>query len=179
MKKILMMAAFLFSAAMVFAQWQNTGNRGPIDNGQYNNYQNSSLIVIANTQNRFTVMVDNGYQYQSSGNVGYGSTVNVGTLSAGNHSITIYEMSTGFFGKQKQRVIYNSNLYFKPNVETTININNYGQVGVVERPLFQNTNSGYGNQRRKPRCRRDRDDDDRDGRRNNDNRNGNGGGYNK
>ena len=151
MKTMFTFLSLVVITASGFAQWKNNGpnNNGqypnntgqyPNNNGQYNNYQNSALIVNTYSSNRFTVMIDNNYQYQSDRN-----TVNVGTLNAGNHTVTIYEMKTGFFGKQKQQVVYNANLYFKPNVETTLSINNYGQAGITERQLYNNNNGGYDN----------------------------------
>lgn len=145
MKTIFTFLSLMIITASGFAQWKNNApdntRQYPNNNGQYNNYQNSALIVNTYSNNRFTVMIDNSYQYQSDRN-----TVNVGTLSAGNHTVTIYEIKTGFFGKQKQQVVYSSNLYFKPNVETTLSINQFGQVGIAERQLYNNNgNGGYGN----------------------------------
>ncbi|MEQ1552951.1 MAG: hypothetical protein ABL929_02165 [Ferruginibacter sp.] len=162
MKKIstlVLLMGIIFSG---YAQWQGNGNdrsqrnNGPNNTGQYGNYgtynQNSALVVNAFTQKQFVVVVDNGYQYKSQGN-----TVNVGTLSMGNHNITIYENNRGVFGRERQRIIYNSILYFKPNTEMSININNYGQVNILETILAQNQNGNYGNKRK----HRNRGHDDR------------------
>lgn len=154
MKKILFTVALIVSATAMFAQWQNNGNRGP-DNNQYNRFANAALIVNSNGQSRFTVRVDNT-QYQSNGANRFGNTVNVGSLNAGYHTITVYELRSGFFGKQKQRVLYSSNLYFKPNMETTLSINDYGRVYITERQLFQNGNDRG---RKGPRFDNDRDND--------------------
>jgi hypothetical protein len=155
MKKII---TFLFASALFttsFAQFQNrdddrdddeqysrqNNNRNNTD--IYNNNQNSALLVNSSSQNRFVVTVDNNNEYQSKDNNGYGNTVNVGTLQAGNHTVTIYEVKKGFFGNQKQQQIYNSVLYFKPSTETSININYNGQVSVTEKQLYNN-GGGYG-----------------------------------
>ena len=79
MKKSLLFLFLIGIFSSGFSQWQNNNDRGQNNNGQYNYSQNSALIVSANTQNSFTVMVDNSYQYQSNGNNGYGNTVNVGS----------------------------------------------------------------------------------------------------
>jgi Domain of unknown function (DUF4476) len=149
MKKII---TFLFASVLFttsFAQFQNRNDDRDDDEqygrgnnnsntGIYNNNQNSVLIVNSSSQNRFVVSIDNNNEYQSNDNNGYGNTVNVGALQAGNHTVTIYEVKKGFFGNQKQQQIYSSVLYFKPSTETSININYNGQVSVTEKPLYNN-----------------------------------------
>jgi Domain of unknown function (DUF4476) len=155
MKKII---TFLFATVLFttsFAQFQNRNDdrdddqqygRGNNSNsGIYNNNQNSALVVNSSSQNRFVVSIDNNNEYQSNDNNGYGNTVNVGALQAGNHTVTIYEVKKGFFGNQKQQQIYNSVLYFKPSTETSININYNGQVSVTEKQLYNNGGYGGGN----------------------------------
>jgi hypothetical protein len=159
MKKIItfLFATILFTSS--FAQYRNDGddddrnrnddeqysrrNNERNNSGIYNNNQNSALVVNSSSQNRFVVSIDNNNEYQSNDNNGYGNTVNVGTLQAGNHTVTIYEVKKGFFGNQKQQQIYNSVLYFKPSIETSININYNGQVSVTEKQLYNN-GGGYG-----------------------------------
>jgi hypothetical protein len=53
--------------------------------------------------------------------------------------------------------MYSSVLFFKPGVETALNINNYGQVNITEKQGYQN--NGYG---RDDRDRRRDDDRKRD-----------------
>ena len=187
MKKIftsIMLTAIVFA---VFAQGQRyPQNGGPRQNNNYPQgtvyNQNSSLIINSASQRQIAVSVDN-YQYQSNGNNG---DINVGQLSAGNHTVVITEWKKNFWGKTVQRVVYNSSLYLKPGFETTIYINALGQVNVSERQLYNNGNynnnngdygnngkgvgNGYGrkkNKHKKDNCsndrnyrdRRDRDDD--------------------
>lgn len=165
MKKILFTVALIVSATAIFAQWQNNNNRGP-NNNQNNRFSNAALVVNSNSQSRFMVRVDNE-QYQSSGASRFGNSVNVGSLNAGYHTITVYEWRSGFFGKQKQRVIYSSNLYFKPNMETTLSINDHGRVFLTERKLFQNGNDrdggrrGYGKDRNDDHGKYKREEDRR------------------
>ncbi len=114
------------------------------------NNQNSSLVVVSNTQNRFTVNIDNNRDYQSNENNGYGNTINVGSLQSGNHAIIINEIRRPIFGNQRVQQIYNSVLYFKPGVETNINITNTGQVIITERQFNNNGNGmGYGKKKKK------------------------------
>ncbi|MCY7292415.1 MAG: hypothetical protein LH615_09560 [Ferruginibacter sp.] len=150
MKKILtlLLVAGVFSTS--FAQWRNNGddnqnsNGTSNDNGQYgnrqnNNYQNSALVVNANSQNGFKVSVDNGNTYPSNSN-----TVRLRTLSPGNHIVTVTEFNRGILGRQVPRVIYNSTINFKSGIETTLTIDNNGQVNITERQLSGNSN-GNGN----------------------------------
>lgn len=153
MKKIFTLLAVLGICSASFAQWQNGGDRGPkFDNrnNSYNTYNSSALVINAFTERRFTVLVDN-IQYQLNDGYGRGrdNTINIGALAPGRHTITVYEMRSGFWGRQKQKDVYCGTLFFKPGVETSLNINNYGQVSIAERALY----SGYG---------RDRDDRRRD-----------------
>ncbi len=149
MKKILTLLFFSSLLVSSFAQGHNKNNRNQNDNGTYNNngqtdnsqnntYQNSALIVNAYTQNGFTVTIDNGNKYQSNGNV-----LNIGSLTPGNHTVKVAEYSSSILGKLIPRVIYNSTIYFKQNVQTTLNIDNNRQVNITERQL--NGNGNYGN----------------------------------
>lgn len=148
MKKILTLLFCSGFFAYSFAQGQNTDNRNRNDNGTYNkngqydnsqnnNYQNSSLVVNAYTQNGFTVTVDNGNKYQSNGNV-----LNIGSLTPGNHTVKVSEYSSSVLGKLIPKVIYNSTINFKQNVQTTLNIDNNRQVNITERQLNGNGNNG-------------------------------------
>lgn len=145
MKKIFTFLSVMAIITSGFAQWQQkpqqypNQNGGPRQNSNYN--QNSSLIVSSASQRQVSVYVD-GYQYQSNGNNG---AVNVGQLSSGNHNIIIYEMKKNIWGKTVQQEVYNANLYLKPGVETTLFINNLGQVSISERQVNNNNNGGYNN----------------------------------
>lgn len=179
---------FLILAGMIstgFAQWKNNNGRGQgnnndrNNNGQYNNGQNnnnynsSALVINTASQKNVTVVIDNNLQYQ-----GNGSGVNVGALNPGMHNIVVYEMRTNFWGKQKRAVVYSNSLYLKPNVETTVNINPFGQANIDERALYQNQNhnNGYynGKGKKNGHHKRDHDDDDDDNDRDYHRNNGNG-----
>jgi hypothetical protein len=184
MKKIFTLLSVLGIISSSFAQWQQNPQQYPNQNGgpkQNNNYnQNSSLIVSSASQRQVSVYVDS-YQYQSNGNNG---EINVGQLSSGNHNIIIYEMKKNFWGKTVQQEVYNSNLYLKPGVETSLFINTLGQVSISERQLNNNGNYnngngpgnngngvGYGYGRKKNKHKKQDCDND-----NNDNRGNNGNG---
>jgi hypothetical protein len=159
MKKIFTFLAVMAIFTSSFAQWQGGNDRGPKYDNRNNSYNSSSLVINAFTEKRFTVMIDN-MQYELNDN--YRNTrrdnsIAVGAMSPGRHTVTVYENRSSFWGKQKQKVMYSSVLFFKPGVETALNINNYGQVNITEKQGYQN--NGYG---RDDRDRRRDDDRKRD-----------------
>jgi hypothetical protein len=111
------------------------------------------------SEKRFTVMIDN-MQYQLNGSYGNSrrdNMISIPSLAPGRHTITVFESRAGFFGRQRQKDVYRSTMFLKPGMQTTLSINNYGQVNVSESRLYQN--GGYGRDDRR---------DDRDDRRDND-----------
>jgi len=149
MKKILtlLLTASIFSSS--FAQKKSSVNdnqnsigtysNSEYNNNQNNNNQNSALVVNASSRNGFTVSVDNGNGYPSNSN-----TVKLRTLSPGNHIVTVTEYTKSILGRQVPRVIYNSTINFKGGIETTLNVDNNGQVNITERQISGNSN-GNGN----------------------------------
>ena len=153
-----------------FAQWQGGGDRGPKYDNRNDNYRSSALVINAFTEKRFTVMVDNmPYELNDNyRNTRRDNSIVVGAINPGRHSVTVYEFRTSFWGKQKQQAMYSTMLFFKPNVETSLNINNYGQVNITEKRLFQNNGHGYGRDDKRwddDRRGDDRREDDHDNRR--------------
>ena len=162
MKKMSTLLVLMMMITSGFAQWKNDNGKGwgRGNNGNYNNnYKSSALIVNAYTSNRFTVVIDNGYQLASQGN-----TVNAGILNPGMHNVVVYQWRTNFWGKQKREVVYSNSIFLKPNIETALSINAYGRVNISERALYKNY--GHDTDRRdRDDDRRDRRDDDHDGNR--------------
>lgn len=165
MKRILLFSALLATTSLSFAQWQNRGGNEPkYDNRNSSNYRTSAVVIKAFTEKRFTVMIDN-MQYELNSN--YSNTrrdnfINIGNINPGRHSITVFETRNGLFGKARQKVVYSSYSFFKPGVETTLGINNYGDVSFSEKQL----NYGRDNRRdddRRDNNRRDNDRDDNGG----------------
>jgi hypothetical protein len=148
MKRILTFLLVAGISTSSFAQYRTAGNseqnsnsnyekNRQYDNGQNSNYQNSALVVNASSQNGFTVSVDNGNPINSNSN-----TVRLRTLSAGNHTVTVSEYRSSILGRQVPRNIYNSTINFKAGVETTLNIDNNGQVTITEKQFSGNGNNG-------------------------------------
>ena len=171
MKKIFTLLSLMGIITSGFAQWQGGNDRAPKYDNRNNNYKSSALVINAFTEKRFTVMVDN-VQYQlndNNRNTRRDNSIMVGAMAPGRHTVTVYESRSGFFGKQKQRAVFNSVLFFNPGMETSLNINNYGQVNITEKKLFNNNSNGYGrDDKRWDDDRRNNDngrrDDDRDNR---------------
>jgi len=155
MKKIFTFLAVMGIFSSSFAQWRNDGDRGPKFDNRINSYNSSALVINAFTEKRFTVMVDNMPYELNEGRIGkrFDNSINVGAMAPGRHTITVYEARNSFWGKQKQKDVFCSTMFFKPGVETSLNINNYGQVTVTEKMLFNRY--GYGHD--------DRRHDDHDG----------------
>lgn len=163
MKKIFTLLSLMGIFTSGFAQWQNGADRGPKYDNRNDNYRSSALVIKAFTEKRFTVMVDN-VQYQlndNNRNTRRDNSIMVGAMAPGRHTVTVYENRSGFWGKQKQRAVFNSVMFFKPGVETSLNINNYGQVSVTENKLFSNNGYGRNDKRWDDDRRRDHDRDDR------------------
>ena len=115
-------------------------NNGQYENNQNNNYQNSALVVNANSQNGFTVSIDNGNTSPSNSN-----NVRFRSISSGNHLVTVSEFRSSILGRQVPRVLYNSTITFKPGIETVLTFDNNGTVNITERQLSRNGNGNNGN----------------------------------
>src|SRR5882762_11513081 len=135
MKKIFTFLAVMGIISSSFAQWQNGGDRGPKFDNRNNSYNSSALVINAFTEKSFTVVIDNMSYQLNEGRIGrrYDNSINVGAMAPGKHSITVYEARSNFWGRQKQKDVFCSTMFFKPGVETSLNINNYGQVSVTEK----------------------------------------------
>lgn len=162
MKRILLFSALLATVSFSFAQWQNKKGNGPdFDNRNDKNYRSSAVVIKAFTEKRFTVMIDN-VQYQLNSNYNNGrrdNFINIGAINPGKHSITVYETRSGFFGKTKQKVVYNSYTFFKPGMETVLSVNDYGDVAFSERRMYGYEKNDW---KKKDKHRgHDRDDDNR------------------
>ncbi|MFN0083270.1 MAG: hypothetical protein ACKVOM_12205, partial [Ferruginibacter sp.] len=70
------------------------------------------------------------------------NTVRLRTLSPGSHAVIISEYRISILGRQVPRVIYNSTINFRAGIETTLNIDNNGQVTVTEKQFSGNGNNG-------------------------------------
>jgi len=160
MKKIFTLLSLVGIITSGFAQFQNGGDRSRRDDdrkGHIEYYRSSALVLKAFTEKRFIVMVDK-MQYTLNSDYGRGrdNVINLGAISAGKHTITILENKIGFWGKQKQREVYCATMFLKPGVETFISINNYAQVNISEKQLFNNS-YGYGRDDRKGNDKWDND----------------------
>ena len=162
MKKILTLIVFAAGLTTGYAQGQQNPQWGsgpqvrsdyPPQKGNYGQY--GSLVVTFARQKQFEVYIDN-QQYQNNGNNGsgdnngsgnnvYGNTVNIRQLNAGNHIISIYQWKTNFWGKQVRQELYNSSLFVKAGFQTTIFINDAGQVNISEQQVYNSDQGGYCN----------------------------------
>ena len=98
-------------------------------------YGETKLTISSYSQKNITITID-GYN-RSNGN---NNNIVISDLSGGNHNVKIYEERRGLFGKRTDRLIYNANLYLKPNYETYLTVNSDGNVDVREQAIY---NGGY------------------------------------
>jgi hypothetical protein len=143
MKKIFTLLFLLGIITSGFAQFHDRDNDHRYDDrGRNDYYRNSALVIKAFTEKRFTVIVDNmPYELNADYRGRHDNVINVGALGAGKHSVSILEACSSMWGRQKQREVYCGSIFLKPGMETAVNINNYSQVNISERPMF---NNGYG-----------------------------------
>lgn len=98
----------------------------------YAYYGPSKLSISSTGNSNFRVMVD-GNKYRSNNN-----TVMISDLSEGYHTIRIFQVKNGRggfgFGNGYQ-LVYNSNLYLKPQYFVDIVINRFGKAFIDEQPL--------------------------------------------
>lgn len=132
-----------------FAQWQNGPQRQNDARSVYDMKRGNALVVDTRGHNDFTVVIDNGYSYNSNG-----GALAINSLNNGDHRITIYERVRSFWGRQRQQVIYNSTVCLRAGMETTIFITGNGQVVKSEKPIYhrdrydrRNDDNRYGNKR--------------------------------
>ena len=126
-------------------------------------YGQSKLSIFGYGNMNIRVMVD-GIKYRSTNN-----QVIISNLSDGNHTIRIFQLKNtrgGNWGNSgnnmnNYQLVYNSNLFIKPQYQVDIVINRFGKVFTDEQPISM----GYY-------------DEEDDWGNNNDNWNNNGGGYN-
>lgn len=164
MKRILLFSALLATVSFSFAQWQNRGGNEPkYDNRNDNSYKSSAVVIKAFTEKRFTVMIDN-MEYRLNSNYSNGrrdNFINIGAINPGKHSITVYETRVGFFGKTRQKVVFSSYSYFKPGMETTLSVNDFGDVSFSERRMYGYEKNDWKKKDKHRGRGHDRDDDDR------------------
>lgn len=158
MKKIFTLFSFLLMAAITFAAWDDA---------------RLSITSISNEPIR--VLID-GRQVQQGNN----REIRINNLNPGNHRIQIYSINHnnnnrrrgGLFGnKNRENLIYNSNINVRRGMHTDIVINRFGKVFVDEDRIDQYDDNGWNNN---DRNNGGWGNDDRWG---NDNRSDNGYGY--
>lgn len=102
------------------------------------------LTVSNNSRLKVTVSVD-GRNYVAQRGADNGTDIIINDLNNGSHNIKIYQQesrgNSGFFGNKRDRLIYNDNIYVKPQYRTDFTINNFGRV-VVNEQMTDYRNNG-------------------------------------
>jgi hypothetical protein len=139
MKKIFTLLAGLFLTVAVFA-----ADRRP--------------SVTINTMKNFRVVVDGRSFYGNS------NSIQLPNAYSGRHTIQVFEMKRGFFGRTQERMVSARSFRLDRN-DLMINVDFYGNISIKERfNRFDRGNNGRGYNDRDGRGYNDRDgrDNDRD-----------------
>ena len=152
LKKLLGVMIIMLVSSAGFAQWNvqvdigSQNRRVHVDNApqydMYGKFGGNALVIDTRGGRDFTVMIDNGYTYNSNG-----GPVKINSLYNGDHKVTIYEKSRGFFGGYRQRIIFNGKVCLKPGTETSLFITGFGQVVMNEKPIFRRYDRRDGDRR--------------------------------
>lgn len=102
-------------------------------------YGETRLVVSSYSQRNISVYVDG-----ISKGTSYNNSVSISDLYGGSHNVKIYQEQKNFWGRTSYRLLYESNLYLRPDYETTLLVNGDNNVSISERRVYSN-NGGYGN----------------------------------
>jgi len=109
------------------------------------------LKITSMSNTNLRIIVD-GNKYDNMGNA-----LSLNNLRAGYHDIKIYEIRKGW--GNRDRLMYSSSVFFKPDVQMNIFINRSGDVAVAEQRSDRYEAGRYGNNdNRNDNRRNDRDD---------------------
>lgn len=118
MNKLYSLMLILFVSAAAFAADRPRSGRLTITT-----YDNSDIRVEID-----------GRRYNSNDN-----SVRINNINAGYHNVQVWRrQSGGIFGGSREKVVYNSSLYVKPEYQTDIIIDRYGRAQVQEYDLTRN-----------------------------------------
>lgn len=115
MKKLFLIVASLIASIATFA---NYGETRLVINGA--NSTNTRLLIDGLT-------VGNNYKN--------GDTYLITDISTASHRIQIIKQSSGLFGGNKEKIIYDQYLSLKPNYETSLTLETFGNVIYNETPI--------------------------------------------
>jgi len=113
MKKIFTLLAATFLSVSLFALPNKT-----------------KLTISTNSKKAVTILVD-GRSYSDREN----DDIVVKNLAVGSHNIKVYQQASNGFFNRKNELIYDGNVYVKPQSHTIVSINRNGKAMVTERPM--------------------------------------------
>ena len=137
MKKFITLITVLAIGFSLYAQQDESARRG----GAY--YQ-SKLSISTVTNNPVWVFVDgNSYNIKDNDN-----DIFINDLRPGYHSIKVYQQKNDRYGNGKRfnrnkQLVYDANLYMKPQYHTDISINRFGRAFIDERQMDQAYYAAY------------------------------------
>jgi hypothetical protein len=91
----------------------------------------TTLTVSANSKKAVTILVD-GKNYSQRNN---DDDVVIKNLAIGSHNIKVYQQASNNFFNKKSQLIYDGNVYVKPQSNTMVTINRGGKAIITEKPV--------------------------------------------
>src|SRR5215213_5999400 len=104
----------------------------------------SGRLTITTFDNSDIRVEIDGRRYNNNDN-----SVRINNINSGYHNIQVYRrQSSGVFGNSREKLLYNSSLFVKPDFQTDVLIDRYGRAQVQEYDLNRNRkNNGRKNDR--------------------------------
>ncbi|MBL0145458.1 MAG: DUF4476 domain-containing protein [Chitinophagaceae bacterium] len=108
-------------------------------------YDNTRLVINTNNQQSLRILIDG---YMVSNNYKMGNVYTISDINSANHRIQIYKQSSSIFGGNNQKLVYDNTIYLKPNYETSLTFNMFGNVVINEQQIYNGggTNGGWNGQ---------------------------------
>ncbi len=110
----------------------------------------SRLSISTASKNNFRIMLDGNYISSQQGADG---EIMINNIRAGNHNIKIYQQNNGYDNRNydnrrnssrriQQQLVYDGNIYIKPQYHVDVTINRFGKAFIDEQRIDENF---YGN----------------------------------
>ncbi|MFN8249104.1 MAG: DUF4476 domain-containing protein [Ferruginibacter sp.] len=135
MKKIFTLFSALLITLVAFSQSEDNDRRG--------NYQQGKLSISTAYTDGLRIIVDGRtFSNNYNGDSPYDEADLVANVRSGYHNVKIYRQTNGRFNGRKPRsmqLIYEGNVYVKPQYHVDISINRFGRAFTDERQM----NAGY------------------------------------
>lgn len=100
----------------------------------------TKLTVSTKGQKESTILVD-GRSYTDKEN----DDIVVKNLAVGSHNIKVYQQTNNSWFNKKSTLIYDGNVYVRPQSNTIVSINRNGKANITDKPIAQTAYDGPSN----------------------------------